>query len=99
MSLEKSKVSRRGFLLQSSAISSSLLLGADSLIPDAIAENSPIAAATHSDVGSLFPLIESEAVQSYFPLSYLSPRFKNIKRWKKTARSKLLELLHYTPKK
>jgi hypothetical protein len=36
-------------------------------------------------------------VKSDFPLSFLHSRFKNLKRWKQTAREKFLELLHYSP--
>ena len=52
---------------------------------------------TESDVGSLFPFIQSQAVKSDFPLSFLNPKFKNYKAWKRQARGKLLELLHYSP--
>lgn len=52
---------------------------------------------TESDVGSLFPFIQSQAVKSDFPLSFLNPKFKGYKAWKRTARGKLLELLHYAP--
>src|SRR5216117_3952593 len=52
---------------------------------------------TESDVGSLFPFIQSQAVKSDFPLSFLNPRFKSAKAWKRKARGKLLELLHYAP--
>jgi dienelactone hydrolase len=52
-----------------------------------------------SDVGSLFPFIESQAVRGEFPLSFLNPRFRSGDRWKKTARAKVLDLLHYAPPK
>jgi len=52
---------------------------------------------TESDVGSLFPFIQSQAVKSDFSLSFLNPRFKSYKAWKRQARGKLLELLHYAP--
>lgn len=52
---------------------------------------------TGSDVGSLFPFIQSQAVKGEFPLSFLNPRFRSLRRWKKTARGKLFELLHYAP--
>src|SRR6266478_4893854 len=52
---------------------------------------------TESDVGSLFPFIQSQAVKSDFALSFLSPRFRSYKAWKRQARGKLLELLHYAP--
>jgi dienelactone hydrolase len=53
---------------------------------------------TESDVGSLFPFIQSQAVKSDFPLSFLNPRFKKLKSWKQQARGKLLDLLHYSPR-
>ena len=52
---------------------------------------------TESDVGSLFPFIESQAVKSDFSLSFLNPQFKTCKAWKRRARGKLLDLLHYAP--
>ena len=54
---------------------------------------------SNSDVGSLFPVIESQVVKGEFPLSYLNPKFRNLRRWKREARGKLLELLHYSPEK
>jgi len=50
-----------------------------------------------SDVGSLFPFIQSQATKSDFPLSFLRKEFKNLKPWKQKARSKILDLLHYAP--
>src|SRR5262245_46883632 len=52
---------------------------------------------TGSDVGSLFPFIQSQAVRSNFPLSFLGDGFKDLAAWKKRARGKLLDLLHYAP--
>src|SRR5213075_3155086 len=54
-------------------------------------------AATESDIGSLFPFVQSQAVKSDFPLSFLNPKFKSCKAWKRQARGKLLELLQYSP--
>jgi dienelactone hydrolase len=51
---------------------------------------------TDSDVGSLFPFIQSQ-VKSQFPLSFLKARFEDLADWKRSARRKLLELLQYTP--
>ena len=75
---------------------------------EAAAQTSPTASAssvaggpsslkTESDVGSLFPFIQSQAVKTCFPLSFLNQQFKNVKAWKRQARGKLLELLHYSP--
>ncbi len=54
---------------------------------------------TESHVGSLWPFIQSQAVKGEFPLSWLQPKFKQLSSWKKRARGKLLELLHYSPAK
>ena len=50
-------------------------------------------------VGSLFPFIQSQTLKGEFPLSFLNAQFRSVRSWKKTARSKLLELLHYAPPK
>jgi len=56
-------------------------------------------AKTNSDVGSLFPIIQSEAIKGDFPLSFLNGQFRSVKSWKSKARGKLLELLHYSPQR
>lgn len=50
-----------------------------------------------SDIGSLYPFIQSEAAHGEFPMSWLQPRFRNLKTWKRQARARLRELLHYAP--
>ncbi len=57
----------------------------------------PAAAATGADVGSLFPFIQTQAVQGTFPLSFLQPRFGTLDDWTMAARTKVLDLLHYAP--
>ena len=52
---------------------------------------------TGSSVGSLYAFIQSQAVKGEFPLSFLNPHFHSVRAWKKQARGKLLELLHYAP--
>ena len=91
-------VNRRDFL-QTTAVAglSSMFAGQFNTLA---AEADPVATApkpTGSDVGSLFPFIQSQAVKGEFPLSFLNPRFRSLRSWKKTARGKLLELLHYAP--
>jgi dienelactone hydrolase len=93
-----SRVNRRNFL-QTTAVASlsSMFAGQFNALA---AEGDRVAAApkpTGSDVGSLFPFIQSQAVKGEFPLSYLNRRFRSLRSWKKTARGKLLELLHYAP--
>ena len=93
-----SPVSRRGFLRQSGAVVSGLMLtnaSGHSAAPPATRLS--VSESIRSDIGSLYPLIESQAVKGDFPLSFLNSRFKNLKRWKQTAREKFLELLHYAP--
>jgi dienelactone hydrolase len=57
----------------------------------------PPEAPTGSDVGSLFPFIRSQAVRGEFPLSYLRDEFRDPSAWKRQARGKFRELLHYDP--
>jgi dienelactone hydrolase len=91
-------VSRRGFLVKSSSLASSLLLANTQGFAAEPQKTTLVAPAkSRADVGSLFPLIQSQAVQSDFPLSFLNSRFKSVKRWRETARAKVLDLLHYSP--
>jgi dienelactone hydrolase len=62
----------------------------------AAARGSPLAR-TGADIGSLFPFVQRQAVHSGFPLSFLRDEFKDLHAWKRQARGKLLELLHYAP--
>lgn len=50
-----------------------------------------------SDVGSLFPFVSSQTVKGEPSLSFLNSKFRSMKTWRRKARSKLLELLHYSP--
>src|SRR5262245_30682882 len=79
--------------------------GAASFIPTQAApgatlpiDGSPIVP-TGSDLGSLFPLIESQAMKGEFPLSFLSTEFVTSEAWRARAKSRLLELLYYSPPK
>src|SRR5688572_28405189 len=92
-------ISRREFLLKSGLGGSTGLLAANYSVAAYGAAELGVAAKSNSDVGSLFPIIQSEAIKGEFPLSFLSPKLKNLKRWKKEARGKLLELLHYSPER
>ena len=89
---------RRTFLRAAASAGSGLLLAVrfDLNATEPVGAASP-PAPTGSDVGSLFPFIRSQAVKGEFPLSFLNPRFDSLPDWKKTARGKLLELLHYSP--
>lgn len=52
-----------------------------------------------SDIGSLFPFVQSQAARSDYSLSYLHAKSRNLAAWKRKARGRLLELLHYAPPK
>jgi dienelactone hydrolase len=54
---------------------------------------------TDSDIGSLYPFVESQAVAGEWPLSFLNPKFKDLREWKRTARGRFFELLHNAPPK
>ncbi len=49
-----------------------------------------------SHIGSLFPFVRSQVVRDW-PLSFLAKRFTDPTAWRDQARSKFLELLHYSP--
>ena len=96
--LDAPRTSRRAFLGRAAAAGlGSMLAGQfDLASADAVVAGST-PTPTDSHVGSLFPFIESQAVKGEFPLSFLRPRFRSLRSWKKAARGKLLELLHYAP--
>jgi dienelactone hydrolase len=50
-----------------------------------------------SQVGTLFDVIQSQVPKGEFPLSYLKGEFQDLASWKRGARGKVLELLHYSP--
>jgi dienelactone hydrolase len=87
---------RRDFLRELAAVLGCPLLAGD---PSQAAAPQPPEPPpqTGSDVGSLFPFIQSQAVPGEFPLSFLRDQFQDVAAWKRQARGKLLELLHYAP--
>jgi dienelactone hydrolase len=73
------------------------VLWTDSAAVQQAADNEPRTATTGSDIGSLYPFVASQAVHGEFPLSFLQPRFQDLKSWKTRARARLLDLRHYSP--
>jgi dienelactone hydrolase len=88
---------RRDFFKWTATALSPTLLGASPAAGQPRPPQPASGAATGSDVGSLFPFIESQAVKADFPLSFLRDEFRDVAAWKRRARAKLLELLHYAP--
>lgn len=72
-------------------------VGTPLMVAGAASAQPPAAKSTGSDVGSLFPFINSQAIKRDFPLSFLVKSFADLAAWKRQARAKLLELLHYSP--
>ena len=94
------RANRRAFLRTTAAIGlASWLDGRFRTFAVEAAGSAPMRNPTGSSVGSLFPFIESQTVKGEFPLSFLNARFRSLHAWKKQARGKLLELLHYSPAK
>src|SRR4051812_34284451 len=56
---------------------------------DGPASRAPARGKTGSDVGSLYPFIQGQAVHGEFPLSYLRAEFRDVAAWKVQARGKL----------
>ena len=92
------RVNRRDFL-QATAVAGlgSMLNGQSGSFAAEAGPSTTALKPTGSDVGSLYPFIQSQVVKGEFPLSFLNPRFRSLRSWKKTARGKLLDLLHYAP--
>jgi dienelactone hydrolase len=88
---------RREFCRWAGAALGSAWLAGEADAPALAAPPDPPAPRTGSDVGSVFPFIESQAVRKDFPLSFLREEFRDLSAWKQQARGKLLELLHYAP--
>jgi dienelactone hydrolase len=84
---------RRRFLHQTVAGAVTTMAG----LPAATAADAPPPAEPGSDIGSLYPFVRSQAPSGEFPLSFLRPEFTDLAAWKRQARGKLLELLHYAP--
>ncbi|AMY12101.1 putative dienelactone hydrolase [Luteitalea pratensis] len=96
------RVNRRRFL-QAAAIASTTPMAAGSTRARAADTTQQATAAARavapsgSDVGSLFPFIQKQAVQGPFPMSFTNPQFRSLEDWTATARATVLDLLHYAP--
>ena len=96
--LKDRSMKRRDFMkwMAGSAVfapGASLLQAANPASPSAI----PDLRGYGSDVGSLLPLIDGQARKGDFPLSFLRPQVRSHSAWRRRARARLLDLLHYSP--
>jgi dienelactone hydrolase len=48
-------------------------------------------------IGNLYPFVQKQADRSSLELSFLHPRFSDLKSWQKVARARVLECLDYSP--
>jgi dienelactone hydrolase len=99
---------RRAFLQESGFGALGALAGIPAIAPTGPASSSVLGfpaegqtspGPADSDIGSLYPFVQSQAVKGEFPLSFLQKEFTDLRAWKQTARGKLLDLLHYAPPK
>jgi dienelactone hydrolase len=93
----RSDRTRRQFLQAAAATGVAPLLYESLQAGGAGAAQAPAAQGRASDVGSLWPFIERQALASPFPLSFLQDRFTSLEEWRAVAKGKVLELLHYAP--
>lgn len=89
------KSSRRQFVR---TVAASVCLS-PALVPRGTAAEKPAAVVPAADVGSLFPFIQCQANKADYSFSWLQSKFKRLPTWKRKARGRLLELLHYAPPK
>jgi dienelactone hydrolase len=90
-------MSTRREFLRRTAVGAAAAAGGWRAGEKAAAARAPAAPVTESDIGSLYPFVESQAVKGEFPLSFLQPGFTDLAAWKRTARARFFELLHYAP--
>ncbi len=79
-------------------------LGGSSLIVPSLSSmnvgappQSPGAAADAPHIGNLYPFVQKQADRSPLELSFLHPRFKDLKSWQKIARARVFDCLDYSP--
>ena len=63
----------------------------------ALLQAPPGAAKDSPHIGNLYPFVQQQADRSRLELSFLEPRFRNLASWQKTARTRVLEHLFYSP--
>ena len=91
-------ISRRRFC-EHVAVSSGLFAGVPLRIknhPESL-QGVMTAMETGSHIGNLYPFVQKQADRSPLELSFLRPEFRDLKRWQRRARTRLLEHLLYAP--
>lgn len=93
--MNETRVTRRTILECAASVGCASVIGGKAMAREP--ETKP--ATPVVDVGSLLPFIDSQALHGKAGLSYLQERFADLGAWKKEARAKFVELLHYSPAK
>jgi dienelactone hydrolase len=57
----------------------------------------PTGAKDSPHIGNLYPFVQQQADRSPLELSFLHPRFRDLAPWQKTARTRVLDQLFYSP--
>src|SRR5215510_1843813 len=55
------------------------------------------ASSTGSHIGNLYPFVQKQADRAPREMSFLRPEFRDLKKWQKLARAKVLEHMFYAP--
>jgi dienelactone hydrolase len=75
----------------------SLVLPSSFTPPNLVRIQNPSAAADAPHIGNLYPFVQKQADRSPLELSFLQPRFKDLKSWQKIARARVFDCLDYSP--
>ncbi len=75
----------------------SLVLPSSFTLPSLVRIQNPSAAADAPHIGNLYPFVQKQADRSPLELSFLRPRFKDLKSWQKIARPRVFDCLDYSP--
>lgn len=89
--------SRRAFLESLAAIGCLSLASTEALAADPNHGPAPSTVPPDAELGSLFPFIASQVSSGPAAMSFLRDRYHDVAAWKREARAKLLDLLHYAP--
>ena len=89
-------MTRRGFW---GSLAASGLLSRTPFKPAELATlmQAPAGAKDSPHIGNLYPFVQQQADRSPLELSFLHPRFRDLAPWQKTARTRVLDQLFYSP--
>src|SRR5436190_2001723 len=89
--------SRRAFLESLAALGCLSLASTEAFAADSNQGPAPSTVPPDAELGSLFQFIASQVPSGPAAMSFLHDRYHDVAAWKREARAKLLDLLHYAP--